>query len=139
MTKDTSEILKELTQCEAFRTFYDENQDYMIKENLATLLKQLVEKHSLKKSQIIRDSTMSEVYAYQIFSGARIPERKKLLCLAVGMGLSLDEAQSLLRCAGYAPLYVKIPFDSVVIYGICEKRTVIQINQMLFEYGLETM
>lgn len=137
--KDTVKIVEELGLCPDFKTFYDENKDYMIKENLATLLDMLIKKHGLKKSQIIREAEMSEVYAYQIFSGIRVPERKKLLCLAVAMKLSLDEVQTLLKCAGYSTLYVKLPFDSVVLYGICKKLSVIEINELLYDYGLETL
>lgn len=137
--KDTSKIVEELGLCPDFKTFYDENKDYMIKENLATLLDTLIKKHGLKKSQIIRDAEMSEVYAYQIFSGIRFPERKKLLCLAIAMKLSLEEVQTLLKCAGYPTLYVKLPFDSVVLYGICKKLSVIEINELLYDYELDTL
>ena len=137
--KDTAKIVEELGLCSDFKTFYDENKDYMIKEELSTLLKNLLEKHNLKKTEVISASEISEVYAYQIFSGLRVPERKKLLCLAIAMELSLDEVQTLLKCAGYSPLYVKIPFDCIVIYGICKKLPVIKINEMLFDYGFETL
>ena len=82
---------------------------------------------------------MSEVYAYQIFSGLRIPDRKKLLCIAIAMKLSLDDVQTLLKCAGYAVLYVKIPFDSIILYGICKKLSVVEINEILYEYGIEIL
>ena len=139
MTKDTSKIVEELGLCDDFKTFYDENKKYMIKEELSALLEMLIEKHNLKKSQIIRTAEISEVYAYQIFSGARIPDRKKLLCLAVAMKLSLDEVQALLKCAGYSALYVKLPFDSVILYGICKKLSIVEINELLYDYELETL
>ncbi len=139
MVKDTSKIVEELGLCDDFKTFYNENKDYMVKENLAQLLNSLIAKNNLKKSQIIREAEMSEVYAYQIFSGLRIPERKKLLCLAVAMKLSLDEVQALLKSAGYSTLYVKLPFDSIVLYGVCKKLSVVEINELLYEYGLETL
>ncbi|MBQ9768912.1 MAG: XRE family transcriptional regulator [Clostridia bacterium] len=139
MAKDTSKIVEELGLCPDFKTFYSENSDYMIKEKLSELLNGLMEKHGLKKSQIIREAEMSEVYAYQIFSGIRIPERKKLLCIAVAMKLSLDEVQTLLKSAGYPTLYVKLPFDSVILYGICKRLSVVEINEILFEYELETL
>ncbi len=139
MGKDTSKIVEELGICPDFQTFYNENKNYMVQEDLAAMLGKLIAEHNLKKSQIIRAAEMSEVYAYQIFSGLRVPERKKLLCLAVGMQLNLDEVQTLLKCAGYSPLYVKLPFDSVVLYGICKNLSVLQINELLFEYGLETL
>ena len=139
MAKDTSKIVEELGLCPDFKTFYSENKDYMVKEDLSQLLDELLAKYDLKKSQIIRAAEMSEVYAYQIFSGLRVPERKKLLCIAVAMKLSLAAVQTLLKCAGYSTLYVKLPFDSVVLYGVCKKLSVVEINEILFEYGLETL
>ena len=139
MSKDTSAIVEELGLCPNFKTFYEENRDYMIKEDLAALLMELIRKYDLKKSQIIRAAEMSEVYAYQIFSGLRVPERKKLLCLAVAMKLNLEEVQTLLKSAGYSPLYVKLPFDSIILYGICKGLSVVEINELLYEYDLETL
>ena len=139
MIKDTSKIIEELGLSPDFKTFYNENKDYMVKEDLSQLLDRLIVKYSLKKSQVIRAAEISEVYAYQIFSGLRVPERKKLLCLAIAMKLSLDEVQTLLKCAGYSTLYVKLPFDSIILYGICKKLSVVEINEILYEYGLETL
>lgn len=139
MHRDTAEIVKELSLCPDFQTFYQENKDYMISQNLAELLAQLLEQKKLKKSQVIKNAEFSEVYGYQIFSGIRVPERKKLLCLAVGMGLNIEETQRLLKCTGYSQLYVKLPFDSIVLYGLCQNMSVVQINELLYEYGLETL
>lgn len=139
MSKDTSKIIEELGLSADFRSFYSENKDYMIKDTLSSLLQKLISEKDLRKSNVIKDSELSEVYAYQIFSGLRVPERKKLLALAVGMKLNLEEAQTLLRCAGYSQLYVKIPFDSVIIYGLCKGLSVPFINELLYEYGLETL
>jgi transcriptional regulator with XRE-family HTH domain len=106
---------------------------------LGELLTQFLEEQGLTKPEIVKRSDLSEVYVYQIFSGLRKPERKKLLCLSIAMELNLEQIQTLLKCSGYAPLYVKRPFDSVVMYGICNKQTVGQINELLFEYKLETL
>lgn len=137
--KDTSKIVEELGLCPDFKTFYSENKEYMVSDSLAQLLERLLAEKGLKKSEVIKRAELSEVYAYQIFSGLRVPERKKLLCLAVGMGLNLDEVQTLLKSAGYSPLYVKLPFDSIVLYGICKQLSVVEINDLLFEYDLETL
>ncbi len=139
MVKDTSKIIEELGLCPDFKTFYSENKEYMVRAELSELLDELIAKYDLKKSQVIRAAEMSEVYAYQIFSGLRVPERKKLLCIAIAMQLSLDEVQTLLKCAGYSTLYVKLPFDSIVLYGVCKKLSVAEINEILYEYGLETL
>ncbi len=139
MGKDTSEILEELGLCQEFKTFYQENKEYMVTQSLAQLLTQLLEQTGMEKPQIVKKSEIAEVYVYQIFSGLRVPTRRKLLALAVGMELNLEQVQMLLKCAGYPRLYVKRPADSVVIFGICNHLTVRKINEMLFEYGLETI
>lgn len=139
MEKDTSKIVEELGLCPDFNTFYRENKDYMVSDSLAVLLGRLLEQKGLRKSQVIRNAELSEVYGYQIFSGVRVPERRKLLCLAVSMGLNIEETQQLLKCAGYSQLYAKLPFDSVVLFGLCKSLSVVQINELLYEYELETL
>lgn len=139
MGKDTSEIVKELGLSQDFQTFYNENKDYMVFADIAELLAELLERKGMKKSHVIKNAELSEVYGYQIFSGARVPERKKLLCLAVGMGLNIDEVQQLLKSAGYPQLYVKKPFDSVILYGLCKGMAVVEINELLYKYDLETL
>ena len=139
MQKDTSEIVKELGLSPDFRTFYSENKDYMVSADLSQLLEALLAQKGLKKSQVIKNAELSEVYGYQIFSGLRVPERKKLLCLTISMGLNIDEVQQLLKCAGYSQLYVKKPFDSVVLYGLCKGLSVVEINELLYKFDLETL
>lgn len=139
MKKDSADLLEELKTCSDFTRFYREHEDSILSVSLSQMLSQLLQKHGIKKADAIRRSELSDDYAYQIFSGLRVPERKKLLSLAIGMGLNLEEMQSLLKTAGYAQLYVKNPFDCVLIYGICKKLSVADINFLLFDYGMETL
>ena len=139
MAKDTTEIVKQLQLSADFKRFYDENKDYMITQSLAQLLQQLLDETGMTKAKAIKNAEMSEVYGYHIFAGSRVPERGKVLALAIGMGLSLEKTQQLLKCAGYSPLYVKRPFDAVVLFGICKKLTVPQINELLYDYGMDTL
>lgn len=136
---DTMKIVEELKLCPNFQTFYDENKDYMVTKSLSEQLKELLKASGKKKADVIRRSELSDVYGYQIFAGTRLPERKKLLSLLVAMELNLDQVQMLLKTAGYAPLYVKIPFDSIVMYGICKKMDVLDINDLLFRNECETL
>lgn len=139
MEKDSANLLEELKDCSDFNRFYRDNEDCILTMSLSELLSRLIKEHGLKKADAIRRSELSEDYAYQIFSGLRVPERKKLLSLAIGMQLNLDEMQTLLKTAGYAQLYVKNSFDCILIYGICKKLSVAQINYLLFDYGMETL
>ena len=139
MEKDTSEMLKELGISQDFQTFYDENKEHMVFADLVGMLTEILQKKGLKKSHVIKNAELSEIYGYQIFSGTRVPERGKLLCLAIGMRLSIDEVQQLLKCAGYPQLYVKRPFDCVVLYGFCKGLSVVEINELLYKNDLETL
>lgn len=139
MQKDTSEIVKQLQLSPDFQSFYQENRDYMVDKSLAQLLEQLLQQTGISKAKAIKNAEMSEIYGYHIFAGSRIPERGKVLALAIGMGLKLEQVQQLLKAAGYSPLYVKRPFDSVVLYGIIKKMSVAQINELLYDYGMETL
>ncbi len=83
---------------------------------------------------------MSEVYAYQIFSGVRLhPSRNKVLSLTLAMRLTLEETQTLLKRTGYPMLYAKEPFDCVMIYGVLKKLDVPAVNELLYEYTGETL
>ena len=135
MKKTTAQLLKDLKLNPDFKTFYRKNQDSFITESLADLLNDLLQQSGKSKAAVIRDSQISEIYGYKIFDGEKIPKRNKLLALAFGMGLNLTQTQKLLRCAGYAQLYAKIPFDSVVIYALCKKLTVRQLNDLLYAQG----
>ena len=74
MEKDTSKIVEELGLCPDFQTFYAENKDYMVSGNLSALLQELIDTKGLKKSQVIKNAELAEVYGYQIFSGLRVPD-----------------------------------------------------------------
>ena len=139
MQKQTAELLKELQLSPDFQSFYRENRECMTDKTLAQLLEQLLQQTGMTKAKAIKNAEMSEVYGYQIFTGNRVPERGKVLALAIGMRLQLEQVQNLLKAAGYSPLYVKRPFDSVVLYGIFKKMTVAQINELLYDYGMETL
>ncbi len=136
MKKDTSEILKELEQCAEFHAFHQANKPQLLSRSIADCVNELLVTKKLKKADVVRRSGLSEPYAYQIFSGYRVPERAKLLSLAIGMQLNLQEVQALMKQAGYATLYTKNEFDCVVIFGICKRLSVVDINALLYEYGL---
>lgn len=140
MKKTTAELMKELERFESFQLFRSQNQEQLGETPLHEALQALLAEKGLEKAAVIERAQMSEIYAYQVFSGTRShPRRGKLLSLAVGMGLSLAETQTLLKQTGYAPLYPKLPFDAVVIYGLCKGLDVCQINALLYENELETL
>ena len=137
--KSTDELLKELESDEEFTRYYTENRDQFSRQTLTEALNALLQQKGLTKTEVFRKAELSEDYGYQIFSGLRAPGRGKLLSLAVAMALDLSETQDLLKRAGEAPLYVKNEFDCVVIYGILHQKSVVEINETLFDLLQKTL
>jgi len=107
-----------------------EKQEF-ININISEYLNMLIEEKELVKSEVIKSSCLDRVYAYQILNGTRTPSRDKLIQFAFGMKLTLDETQTLLKYNGMAPLYAKNRRDSIILFAINERATVIELNIML--------
>ena len=136
MSKKTSELVKDLRDCERFESYCQDNRDELLTESVADRLNAIVAEKDLKKSEIIKRSELSETYGYQIFAGKRHPERDKLLCIVLGMDLELDEIQDLLRKCGYPQLYAREKRDAALIYALTHRLTVIETNDMLERGGM---
>ena len=130
---------EELKECSDFKKFYSENREFISDKTLSDYLKELIAEKGLTRAEAVKRSQLSEIYAYQIISGVRRPERKKLLALTIAVGLDFDETQVLLKKTGYPELYVKNTFDCIVAYGICKKLSVMEINEILYDWGEETV
>ena len=137
--KPTDDLMKELTRSDDLDQYIKENEAYFIDTSLAEALNQKLKEKELAKSTVIKAAEINEIYGYQIFSGKRIPSREKLLCILIGMKLSLPEAQQLLKLAGYAPLYPKNIRDSIIISGLQHSKTVIEINELLYDHQEPTL
>ena len=76
---------------------------------------------------------MSEVYLHQVFAGRRKPSRNKILCMCIGMELSIEDTQRLLKEAAYAQLYPRIRREAIIYHGIVHHTPLDEINDKLFE------
>ncbi len=133
--RSTEDLMDSLAENSDLQSFMDENQCNFRKEDIAAYLQALLKEKHLRKSRVIRDAMLNEVYGYQIFSGTKIPRRDKMLCLALAMKLTLEETQKMLRDCGFSPLYVRHRRDCVILHGILQKKSVMEINNTLDEMG----
>ena len=138
--KTTTELLKELENFNSFEEYIKTNKDNMISKSLSEYLNELINERNISKSEVIRKSELNENYAYQIFSGLKnSPTRDKVICLSIGMDLTVAETNSLLKLAGLLPLYPRVKRDSIIIIGINAGQSVMKINETLFENAEETL
>ena len=138
MDKTTNELLKILEK-RGHEAYLKEHSGDLIESPLCDYLASLIDRKNLNKAEVIQKSNIQTNYAYQIFSGVRIPSRDKLIALCFGMNLTLDEAQTLLKYAGFAQLYPKNKRDSIIISSLKNHTSVINCNILLGEYGLSTI
>lgn len=138
MNKTTGELLNILKNS-SLEDYLKENQNELIENPLCTYLNALLEEKKLKKSEVIKKSDIDQIYAYQIFSGTRVPSRDKLIVLCLGMELTLEETDTLLKYAGYATLYPRNKRDSVIISAIKNGQSRYDVDDILFDLGLSPL
>jgi hypothetical protein len=70
-----------------------------------------------------------------LLSGVRKPSRNKVIQLAFGLHVSLDELQMLLKVAGMNVLYSKMKRDAIIIYAISNHMSIIETDILLENEG----
>lgn len=127
--------MSELKNENNLQEFTENNKETFMDKPLTDYLEILLEKYNVKKADVIKRSSLATVYGYQIFDGRREPKRDKVIQLAFGFGLTLDETQRLLKCAGHSELYPKVKRDVLFIYGINNNMNKDEVEQLLYKMG----
>ncbi len=135
----TEDLKEGLIKTDDLDAFLSQNSDSFDETDAQELLRSLLERSGLSKAELARRSGVSEVYVHQLFSGIRHPSRDRLICLALGMSVTLEEMQELLRRLGHAELYAKEKRDAIIIYGIAHGQTLQELNDNLFDRGAATL
>jgi transcriptional regulator with XRE-family HTH domain len=108
-------------------------------ESFEKYLQKLINKKGLKNSQVYATANISKQYFSKLLKGKVKPSKEKVLALAIGLNLNLDEAVDFLRIAGYALSPIS-QTDTIVEYFIRNKDyNVLKIDIVLFDYGLEPL
>lgn len=138
-SKSTNDLNEELMQESNIDAYINDNRQFFSDQSIAELLTELYEKKSISKAALARKAGISEVYLHQVFAGRRTPSRDRLLCICVGLGVTMEESQRLLTQASYAQLYPKIKRDAIISHGIVHHTELNEINDKLFAEGEKTL
>ena len=139
MIKQTDELLKELDNTSDINQYLSTNRDELIEQNVAKYLNELLEKkENLTKSKIIKSTSLSESYIYDIFRGEKSnPSRNKLLLIAFAMSLDLETTQKLLKIAKVGILYPRIKRDSIIIFALNKNLDFFECENLLEQAEVE--
>lgn len=106
-------------------------EDFFDKMSLTDFLQELLTKHGLTMTEVVRISLLSKSYVYQIFNGERIPSRDVLLRIGLSMSCTIDEIQHLLILAQTGNLYPKVKRDAAILCCIAQSLTLAETNEFL--------
>jgi O-acetyl-ADP-ribose deacetylase (regulator of RNase III)/transcriptional regulator with XRE-family HTH domain len=108
-------------------------------ESFGKHLQSLIKQKGLKNASVYAAANISKQYFSKLLKDQVKPSKGKVMSLAVGLRLNLDETTEFLRFAGYALSPIS-QTDQVVKYFIKnEDYNVIKINIVLFDYGLSPL
>lgn len=136
---NTDNIEKKIKKIEDYDQFYKENRKDLVSVHPGRYIIEQLEKKKLAKKDIIRCVDLNTSYVYEILREEKKPERDKLLRFVFPLGLDIQEAQTMLKRCGYAGLYAKNPRDSIILFCISRRKTLVDLNILLDKYGFKTL
>ncbi len=137
--KTTDELIHEIKTSTDILDYLEKNSGEMQVDSLPEYLKDWLRRKGLSKADVVRRSNLNRAYVYQIFLGRKYPSRDKVIALAFGLGLDSDEAQTLLKQAGYRELYPRDPRDALLLYSLSRGETILQANEALYDHNIEVL
>jgi transcriptional regulator with XRE-family HTH domain len=123
---------------ESSSTLDDVLQEHECSVNNPTIpsyLTELLQVHGYTIAQVIQRANLSKSFVYQIFSGARVPNRDILIRIAFAIKLNLEETQRLLTISCRGALYPRIRRDAAIIFCLQKRCTLEQTSELLEEIG----
>lgn len=88
------------------------------------------------RAHVIKRAGIDRTYGHQIFNGTRVPSRDKVIQLAFGFALNLDQTQSLLKAARQRRLTPQERRDAAILYGILHGLDLKQTQELLQCYQM---
>ena len=119
--------------------FLATNQDNMLYMTLSEYLMALLKQRNLRRSDVVRDSSLEKAYVYQIFNGEKKPSRDKLIAVTFGLHLPVEETQRTLKLGGYSELYARVARDAVILFAVSHEKDIWETDSLLHDNGFPTL
>lgn len=128
----TEDLLNELMLARSIDEALDKE---FTNNNLSEYLAFLLEEKKIKKSDVIKKSSLNTTFAYLIFSGQRQASRNKVLQLIFALEATLLEAQRILKLSGANELYCKNRRDAIIIFCLKHNKSLEETDDILYDYN----
>jgi transcriptional regulator with XRE-family HTH domain len=132
----TDELLNRLTKTGSINRFIKRYGEYMESVPFHEYIAGLCEEKGITPAIVIERSGIERTFGHQLFNGRRNPSRDKVIQLAFGFGMNVDETRILLQTAGKSALYPRIKRDAVVIYALEKGLSFGDVQETLSELSI---
>jgi transcriptional regulator with XRE-family HTH domain len=135
----TDELNHEIKTVTDIEDFLEKNKEQLLRQSLPEQLNALLAQKGISRADVVRGSLLDRAYVYQIFSGEKAPSRDKLIAIAFGLCLSVDETQKMLKWSGHRELYPKDKRDALIMFTLQRQGDISDANDLLYTHKLETL
>jgi transcriptional regulator with XRE-family HTH domain len=141
MSDKTGDLMNKLTSTdtpEELDRYLNEIKD-KYPNDLSSYIKAILAHKNMSIADMQKKSGIDRTYIYQIMDGSKHPGRDKIIAIAIACEMSLPECQRALEISQEGILYAKSRRDSLVIYAINKKMSIMELNSILEEYKLNPL
>ncbi len=132
----TSSLFRRIMRTNHLDNFLERNADNLKDEDFCGHLKRLCKERNMVPEQVILRAQIERSYGHQLFNGTRRPSREKVIMLAFGFGLNVEEAQDLLQVAGKSALNARVRRDVAIIFCLKKGLSVMETQEILDGHGM---
>lgn len=105
--------------------------------SLAEKILELIKEKSLTASRLFENAGIDRMSGLEIINAGKTPVRDVFIRLAVGLGITADETQTLLEDYGYPKLSEDDDRDSYIIFALKNGGDVDGLDESLINLGFD--
>ena len=136
MNENTNDLMKKLESTdtsEGLASYLEEIRD-KYPSDFKSFMEVILKERNMTIADVQRKSGIDRNYIYQIMDGRKNPGRDKIIAIAIACQMDLAECQRALEITNEGILYPKSRRDSIIIFAINNKLSVMDLNGLLEEY-----
>jgi transcriptional regulator with XRE-family HTH domain len=91
------------------------------------------------REHVIKRAGINRTYGHQLFNGTRKPSRDKVIQIAIGFGLDIEQTQQLLKVAQESLLTPKVKRDAAILYCFIHHLDFSEAQKLLVSFDMAAL
>ena len=135
----TDELLQMLFKERSLERFLQRNESTYLITDFSGYISSWCREHHEVPEQVIRRANLEKSFGHQLFSGKRKPSRDTVIQLAFAMDADVAKTQEMLKIARKSLLYPRIKRDTVIIYCLHNRISLLDTEIILEDLDLPVL